>query len=701
MMLQYLQNQLGNIKIRSLLLITLLCISLIPLFLISFLFYKTAKKTIQKEVFQNLNSVAIRQSIEIENFIHNREATVTTLTKDPTIINAIIDFTKLFNNNKMNSNEYDKIEKELFPFFSDYQVTIGFQNIFLASAKGDVIYTLKSGKELGTNLFTGPFKNSDLKKVFDRSTTLLETTLSNFDIYPGTQEPAAFIASPVIQNGIVIGALIAQINNNEMYRVVNDYSGLGKTGETIIVSKIGDNGVFMTPTRFDADAAFKRTFNLQSDKLQPNNSFLLQKILKGNKVLESGIDYRNQNIVGAGYFFLPDLQWGLLVKMDENELFAPLNFMKYLLFATTAILTAAVVLASFLIAKSITEPVNHLIEKTGKISHGDLSQRIEIDSKNEIGQFAQSFNLMAERLENFIKDLDNKVKERTHEVEEKNHKLNETLKNMKSLQEQLIVQEKLASLGQLTAGIAHEIKNPLNFVNNFAELCEKQFKKMQDSLDILQQPMNETEKENINKIVSTIDSNLKKIRQHGLKADSIIRNMLEHSRTGASQNFQSIDINALLEENFKLMYHAKRAEDSSFNIQMKMKFDESIGRIEILPQEIGRVILNLINNAFFAVHQKIKMNPENYFPVVAITTKNLGNKISISFYDNGIGISKEVKEKLFTPFYTTKPPGEGTGLGLSLSREIVVGAHHGELKVDSKEGEYSDFIVILPRKPIE
>jgi two-component system NtrC family sensor kinase len=486
-----------------------------------------------------------------------------------------------------------------------------------------------------------------------------------------------------------------------MYRVVNDYSGLGKTGETIIVSKIGDNGVFMTPTRFDADAAFKRTFNLQSDKLQPNNSFLLQKILKGNKVLESGIDYRNQNMVGAGYFFLPDLQWGLLVKMDENELFAPLNFMKYLLFATTAILTAAVVLASFLIAKSITEPVNHLIEKTGKISHGDLSQRIEIDSKNEIGQFAQSFNLMAERLENFIKDLDNKVKERTHEVEEKNHKLNETLKNMKSLQEQLIVQEKLASLGQLTAGIAHEIKNPLNFVNNFAELCEKQFKKMQDSLDILQQPMNETEKENINKIVSTIDSNLKKIRQHGLKADSIIRNMLEHSRTGASQNFQSIDINALLEENFKLMYHAKRAEDSSFNIQMKMKFDESIGRIEILPQEIGRVILNLINNAFFAVHQKIKMNPENYFPVVAITTKNLGNKISISFYDNGIGISKEVKEKLFTPFYTTKPPGEGTGLGLSLSREIVVGAHHGELKVDSKEGEYSDFIVILPRKPIE
>jgi two-component system NtrC family sensor kinase len=261
-----------------------------------------------------------------------------------------------------------------------------------------------------------------------------------------------------------------------------------------------------------------------------------------------------------------------------------------------------------------------------------------------------------------------------------------TLSQLKSAQSQLVQSEKMASLGELTAGIAHEIQNPLNFVNNFSDVNT-------ELVDELQQELKSGKIDNAISISNDIKENEQKINHHGKRADAIVKGMLQHSRTSSGQK-EPTDINALADEYLRLAYHGLRAKDKSFNVAMKTDFDESIGKINIIPQEIGRVVLNLINNAFYAVHEKRKEIGESYEPVVSIGTRNVNSKAEISVKDNGNGIPQKILDKIFHPFFTTKPTGQGTGLGLSLSYDIVK-AHGGEIKVNTKEGEGSEFIIQL------
>ncbi len=278
--------------------------------------------------------------------------------------------------------------------------------------------------------------------------------------------------------------------------------------------------------------------------------------------------------------------------------------------------------------------------------------------------------------------------------------LNETLGQLQATQKQLIQSEKMASLGELTAGIAHEIQNPLNFVNNFSEVSNELIDEMNDEL----------EKGDINEakaIAADVKQNLEKINHHGKRADAIVKGMLQHSQSSTGKK-EPTDINALCDEYLRLSYHGLRAKDKSFNAEMKTDFDTSIGNINIIPQDIGRVILNLINNAFYAVDHKLNRQAEPayrtgrlveaglvYEPTVSISTKKMYDKVEIKVSDNGNGIPDAVKEKIFQPFFTTKPTGQGTGLGLSLSYDIIK-AHGGEIKVQSKEGEGTEFNIILP-----
>lgn len=687
-------NFFRDLSISSRMIISFLLISLIPLLIVTYISYKNAENEITREVTNSLDAIAIRQSSQIEAYVKDKELIVTALGRDPAIVDALVRFDEAFTKNGINSSEYNAIEAELTPFLSYFQETTGFQNLYLISTKGDAIFSLTKGKDLGTNFVSGPFKDTDLAQVFSRATTLLETDISDFKKYPATNEPAAFIGTPVTRKGTVLGAVVLQLNNSEMYKVVNDYVGLGKTGETIIVSKVGNQGVYMTPTRFDPDAAFHRKFPLRD-----HEEGFLQNILRGNRSIGVTTDYRGKQVLAVGQYFLPALQWGMMVKVDTDEAFAPIAFLRWLLFFTIAATALLVSMAAYYTAKSITDPIHVLIDKTRVIAGGDLSQRIPITSKNEIGTLSNSFNLMTEKLDDLIKNLDSLVKTRTEEVVEKNVELEGTLQQLKEMQQQIIVQEKLASLGELTAGIAHEIKNPLNFVINFAELSEKQIASVKNSLETIKDRLNEEEVAALDKAMGTSLSNIRKVQQHGARADSILKNMLAHSRGDTSMVFQPTDINALLDENFRLAYHSKRAQDSTFNISMEMKFDESIGQVDLLPQEFGRVIINLLNNSFYAVTTKKKFVGESFLPRVLITTKNLENeKFQVTIYDNGLGIPNDVKEKLFTPFFTTKPPGEGTGLGLSLSREIIVSLHHGDIEIETKTGEFTAFKITIPKK---
>jgi signal transduction histidine kinase len=283
----------------------------------------------------------------------------------------------------------------------------------------------------------------------------------------------------------------------------------------------------------------------------------------------------------------------------------------------------------------------------------------------------------------------NELEIKSEELEQQKKELQATLQDLKKTQSQLIQSEKMASLGELTAGIAHEIQNPLNFVNNFTEVNKELLTEMKDEID--KGNMSE-----VKTIANDVIENEQKINHHGKRADAIVKGMLQHSRSSSGVN-EPTDINKLADEYLRLAYHGLRAKDKDFNAILKTDFDQDLGSVNIIPQDIGRVLLNLYNNGFYAVNEKKKHQADGYEPTVSVSTKKIGDKVEIKVADNGNGIPQKVTDKIFQPFFTTKPTGQGTGLGLSLSYDIIK-AHGGEIKVETNEGEKTEFIIQLPWK---
>ena len=303
--------------------------------------------------------------------------------------------------------------------------------------------------------------------------------------------------------------------------------------------------------------------------------------------------------------------------------------------------------------------------------------------KNKVTQYALIAGLAVFLLVAFILYRNNKQKQKANKV------LETTLVNLKTTQAQLIHSEKMASLGELTAGIAHEIQNPLNFVNNFSDVNK-------ELIDEAESEMNQGNVDKAREILNDIKENEEKIIHHGKRADAIVKGMLQHSHSNTGQK-ELRDINSLADEYLRLSYHGMRAKDKSFNAKLETVFDNNIGKIDIVPQEMGKVIVNLVNNAFYAVNEKQKQNIKGYEPTVILTTAKHNGKIEIKVKDNGNGMPQKILDKIFQPFFTSKPTGQGTGLGLSLAYDIVK-AHGGEIKVETREGEGSEFIIQLPTK---
>jgi two-component system NtrC family sensor kinase len=280
------------------------------------------------------------------------------------------------------------------------------------------------------------------------------------------------------------------------------------------------------------------------------------------------------------------------------------------------------------------------------------------------------------------------------QVQTRTKELAASLDDLRAAQDRLVQTEKLASLGQLTAGIAHEIKNPLNFVNNFSALSAELIDEMKDILSDV--GLDQARRKELDEITQMLKSNLDKVVQHGKRADSIVKNMLLHSRQGSGEH-RPVDINAIVDESLNLAYHGARAEKTGFNITMHRNFDSAVGMADGYPQEITRVLLNLISNGFYAATKRKAEAGDGFEPTLTATTKNLGDKVEIRIRDNGTGIPTEVKEKIFNPFFTTKPAGEGTGLGLSMSHDIIVKQHGGTIDVDTAPGAFAEFRIVLPR----
>jgi signal transduction histidine kinase len=280
-------------------------------------------------------------------------------------------------------------------------------------------------------------------------------------------------------------------------------------------------------------------------------------------------------------------------------------------------------------------------------------------------------------------------------VEVRTRELAASLEDLRTTQDRLVQTQKLASLGQLTAGIAHEIKNPLNFVNNFSGISAELIDELKDTLKGIS--LDDKARTDIDELTDTLKSNFDKVVHHGRRADAIVKNMLQHSREGSGEH-RVIDINALVEESLNLAWHGARAETQGFEIKLKQSFDPSAGVADVFPQNIRRALLNVISNGFYAAtERRAQTDSGDYEPTLTASTKNLGDRVEIRIRDNGTGIAPDVMEKMFNPFFTTKPTGEGTGLGLSICHDIIVKQHAGSIEVDTQPGEFTEIKVVLPR----
>jgi two-component system NtrC family sensor kinase len=404
----------------------------------------------------------------------------------------------------------------------------------------------------------------------------------------------------------------------------------------------------------------------------------------------------------TAYAPISRLGWIVFVQLPAREAMAPVYNS---LVQTGALLGLGLLLATMagtVLARRMVVPIRRLQRGAERLGQGALNQRLEIRTGDEIETLADCFNQMAASVQESHETLEAKVERRTQALQQQEKKAREArhaaeraLADLKTAQQRLIQSEKLASLGQLTAGIAHEIKNPLNFINNFADVSAELVQELRDAL--VSAPLDDTARMEVDDLSEMLKTNLGKIVQHGRRADSVIKNMLLHSREGTGER-RSVDLNAIVEESLNLAYHGARAGKPDFNVMLRKDLDPTVGSLEIYPQEFVRVLLNLITNGFYAGLQRKAQTEHGAFePTLTVSTKAFDDRIEIRVRDNGTGIPDEVRAKMFNPFFTTKPAGEGTGLGLSLSFDIVVNQHGGIIDVETRPGEFTEFIVILPR----
>ena len=392
-----------------------------------------------------------------------------------------------------------------------------------------------------------------------------------------------------------------------------------------------------------------------------------------------------QSVLSA-HATIPRLGWIVFVEQPTSEALAPVYATAYQTLALLGLGVVLALLAGVVLARRLTGPIRALQAGAERLGQGDLAQRIEVSAGDEIGTLALRFNEMAGRIQDAQETLEAKVADRTRE-------LSQSLEELRNAQDRLLQTEKLASLGQLTAGIAHEIKNPLNFVNNFAELSVELLAELRAAME--QAGLDPALRAELEELCAMLSDNLAKVTAHGKRADSIVRNMLAHSREGGGER-RRVDVNALLEETLGLAWHGARAEHPGFNVTIEKRLDANVGELDLFPQEFARVLLNLFGNAFHAVQQK---HTPGFQPHVLVATHATPASVAVTIRDNGTGIPEAVRSHIFEPFFTTKPPGQGTGLGLSLSHDIVVQQHGGQIAVATEPGAWTEFTITLPRRP--
>jgi two-component system, NtrC family, sensor kinase len=492
------------------------------------------------------------------------------------------------------------------------------------------------------------------------------------------------------------GVTVAEVNLKSVWDLVTSMQ-VGRNGYAFVVDRHG---------RLIADPDLSLVLRDTDWSHRPQVAAALASLHDG---LSGGgsqiaLDHGGRKVLSV-YAPVPKLDWVVFVELPLGEALAPVYASLY---RVAALLALGLVLAAALgtvLARRMVVPIRRLQDGADRLGSGELGEPIDIRTGDEIQILADRFNQMAAKIRESYETLEAKVEARTSELRVSEQTAREAriaaeqaLADLRRAQDRLVETQKLAALGQLTAGIAHEIKNPLNFVNNFAELSGELIGELEGALADEAAALSPVARADIEDLTRTLAGNLGKIVEHGKRADSIVRNMLLHSRADAGER-RPTRLNALVEEGLNLAYHGARAEYPDFNVALHRDLDPAVGELDLNPQELTRVMLNLFSNAIYAMRERRRRTADpGYQPVLSVATRALDDRIEIRVRDNGTGIPDAARARIFDPFFTTKPAGEGTGLGLSLSHDIIVKQHGGSFAVDSKPGEFTEFLIGLPRE---
>jgi len=631
-----------------------LVLSLVPLGVAICVSLMASQNALREKVTRHLISVAEHKANQIETYALERKRDVSILAGDPVVLEALQAFAGAFSRGGLDSADYTAADSRFRPFLTYYQTSAGYADLFLISANGDVAFSVRREEDLGSNLRTGLYRDSVLAGAVDRATTLMETELSDFEFYPPSNGPAAFIAAPVFDQGVAVGVVALQISNEELYDVVRDYTGLGDTGEVVAATRHGDEAVFSAPLRHEPDAAFRRKVPLGSTISLP-----IQEAVRGGRGAGTSIDYRGNDVLAA-WRYLPSLRWGIVVKVDTAEAFRAsrrLRDWSAVLGAVTLLVVAA---AAALVSRSISSPILSLQHGTEIIGAGDLEHRVGTEARDEIGDLSRAFDNMLDRLRSTTVSRDRLVEE---------------VSERKRAQEQLRLAKDAAerasqAKSRFLANMSHELRTPLNAIIGYSEMLAEDAEDEGDDSLLL---------------------DLGKIKSAGQHLLGLINDILDLSKIEAGKmelHAETFDVATMLRDIATTVAPLIAQRGNTLDVSA----DDGLGSMHSDLTRVRQVLFNLLSNS-------AKFTENGTISLAAERAPDNDGMLVFRVSDSGIGMTEEQVARVFRPFTqadqsTTRKFG-GTGLGLTISMRFcqMLG---GEISVASRENEGSTFIVTLP-----